>query len=481
MPTRGRPSIMGAGLGGATKYNLDVNGNQGGGPVKQGLPPVRNKRVEFNLRRINQRAGSNSEQRAKVYCINQIGGIGAVGSGNTSRTFATLADGTQCKLEEEINNVLIEENNNEEIEDDDEIESSLCMNIQLTFNPSISFDIAETIIISFVESINYNSTENIYINTDNDNNVDFIHIYYVNHNIGYSLSLYSTQFYNYNPVQGLEIPNDLTRNLDLENNTVTINIKKSSCQIIPTLNCESLNVALYIDVSGSISSYIPESDENPPEALLLKEQNKLIKYVLCKMGFFNGNSNHLLRIYTFSNEPTVTPINSTWEQIDENLLDIYLCTIYNDNYGSNLATNFNWIHTQNYHNLCLPFDNLPTNNSSNQNISLIFTDGQPSNGSNMFNSINIINNLCGQHLRAIFAYGNNIDSICNIIGSSESLTFISNSQSSTFQCIQAMKDIIDNSSLNIFNCDNNCKSLNEPNCELRRQINYEPNQGDRIE
>ena len=79
---------MSAGRSGASVYNANVNGEQGGGNKKQGLAPTTNKRVEFVLRAIQNRAYASPEQRAKVFCINQLGGIG-----RPSKMFATTADG----------------------------------------------------------------------------------------------------------------------------------------------------------------------------------------------------------------------------------------------------------------------------------------------------------------------------------------------------------------------------------------------------
>tara|TARA_B110000008_G_scaffold108107_1_gene111138 strand:- start:1077 stop:1667 length:591 start_codon:yes stop_codon:yes gene_type:complete len=81
-------STMSAGRAGSSKYNVNVNGNQGGGNKLQGLAPTTNKRVTFVLNAIKRRAYSNPVQRAKVFCINQLGGIGA-----RSKMFATGADG----------------------------------------------------------------------------------------------------------------------------------------------------------------------------------------------------------------------------------------------------------------------------------------------------------------------------------------------------------------------------------------------------
>ena len=79
---------MSAGRAGASVYNANVNGDQGGGDAKQGLAPTTNKRVQFVLRAIQRRAYATPEQRSNVFCINQLGGIG-----RPSKMFATTADG----------------------------------------------------------------------------------------------------------------------------------------------------------------------------------------------------------------------------------------------------------------------------------------------------------------------------------------------------------------------------------------------------
>ncbi len=79
---------MSAGRAGASVYNANVNGEQGGGNKLQGLAPITNKQVNFILPAIKRRATATIEQRSRVFCINQLGGIGA-----PSKMFATGADG----------------------------------------------------------------------------------------------------------------------------------------------------------------------------------------------------------------------------------------------------------------------------------------------------------------------------------------------------------------------------------------------------
>ncbi len=84
---------MGAGLGGSTAKNVNVNANTGGGDKKQGLSTTTNKRVQFVSNAIKTR--SYGEHRNFVFCMNQLGGVGAVGGGNGSRMFGTTSDGVK--------------------------------------------------------------------------------------------------------------------------------------------------------------------------------------------------------------------------------------------------------------------------------------------------------------------------------------------------------------------------------------------------
>ena len=85
--------MMGAGLAGSLAHSENVNGNQGGGNKKQGLAPTTNKPVQFILPAIQNRA--YGENRNLVFCMNQLGGVGAAGIANNSRMFATTADGVK--------------------------------------------------------------------------------------------------------------------------------------------------------------------------------------------------------------------------------------------------------------------------------------------------------------------------------------------------------------------------------------------------
>ena len=81
--------IMGAGLAGSTIVDANVNGNQGGGNKKQGLPGISNMRSSLVFS-INQRAYGTPDSRNKVFYINQLSRIGP-----KSTMFSSTADGVK--------------------------------------------------------------------------------------------------------------------------------------------------------------------------------------------------------------------------------------------------------------------------------------------------------------------------------------------------------------------------------------------------
>lgn len=95
---------MSAGRAGAILYNSNVNGNQGGGDKKGGLASTTNKRVQYVIPAIRSRAYSNPDQRKMIFCVNQLGGIGA-----PSKMFAPTADGScaSCSKEAKAHNFVI--------------------------------------------------------------------------------------------------------------------------------------------------------------------------------------------------------------------------------------------------------------------------------------------------------------------------------------------------------------------------------------
>jgi hypothetical protein len=95
---------MSAGRAGASLYNTNVNGNQGGGDKKGGLASTTNKRVQYVIPAIRSRAYSSPDQRKMIYCVNQLGGVGA-----PSKMFATTADGScaSCSKEAKAHNFVV--------------------------------------------------------------------------------------------------------------------------------------------------------------------------------------------------------------------------------------------------------------------------------------------------------------------------------------------------------------------------------------
>ena len=95
---------MSAGRSGAITYGSNVNGNQGGGDKKGGLASTTNKRVQYVIPAIRSRAYSNPDQRKMIFCVNQLGGIGA-----PSKMFAPTADGScaSCSREAKAHNFVI--------------------------------------------------------------------------------------------------------------------------------------------------------------------------------------------------------------------------------------------------------------------------------------------------------------------------------------------------------------------------------------
>ena len=88
---------MGAGLAGSTTVDVNVNGNQGGGSKKQGLPGITNMRSSLVFS-VNQRAYGTPDSRNKIFYINQLSRVGA-----KSAMFASTADGVQSNNSTSLN------------------------------------------------------------------------------------------------------------------------------------------------------------------------------------------------------------------------------------------------------------------------------------------------------------------------------------------------------------------------------------------
>ena len=71
----GKAKVMGAGLAGSTKSKVSVNGNSHGGDKKQGLVSSVGL-IHWSSRNILINANGQND-RNMVFCINQLGGVGA--------------------------------------------------------------------------------------------------------------------------------------------------------------------------------------------------------------------------------------------------------------------------------------------------------------------------------------------------------------------------------------------------------------------
>jgi hypothetical protein len=82
---------MGAGFAGSTMNNVSVNGNSYGGDKKQGLVPLVGKQNWAN-RDIKINANGQNRSRYVVFCMNQLGGVGANKSQFGTATSAARPD-----------------------------------------------------------------------------------------------------------------------------------------------------------------------------------------------------------------------------------------------------------------------------------------------------------------------------------------------------------------------------------------------------
>ena len=86
--------IMGAGLASSTRKGSRSNVRQVQvGDKLQGLASTTNKKVGFVSNAIKTR--SYGENRNVIFCMNQLGGVGAVSGGNNSRMFGATSDGVK--------------------------------------------------------------------------------------------------------------------------------------------------------------------------------------------------------------------------------------------------------------------------------------------------------------------------------------------------------------------------------------------------
>ena len=71
----GKAKVMGAGLAGSTQSKVSINGNSGGGDKKQGL--VSSVGLTYWSNRAILIHANGQNDRNMVFCVNQLGGIGA--------------------------------------------------------------------------------------------------------------------------------------------------------------------------------------------------------------------------------------------------------------------------------------------------------------------------------------------------------------------------------------------------------------------
>ena len=87
----GRSKVMGAGFAGSTMNNVSVNGNSYGGDKKQGSVPLVGKH-NWSNREIKINANGQNKSRYVIFCMNQLGGIGANKSQFNTATSARRPD-----------------------------------------------------------------------------------------------------------------------------------------------------------------------------------------------------------------------------------------------------------------------------------------------------------------------------------------------------------------------------------------------------
>jgi len=97
-----RPKVMGAGLAGSSANRVSVNGNSFGGSKKQGGPALVGL-DHWSNRSVLISANGKNKTRNVVFCMNQLGGVGAgksqFGTGNSyARPDAVKRNSLACKL-----------------------------------------------------------------------------------------------------------------------------------------------------------------------------------------------------------------------------------------------------------------------------------------------------------------------------------------------------------------------------------------------
>jgi hypothetical protein len=91
-----RPRTMGAGLASSSNYSVNVNLNTAGGSKKQGIPSSVGLDTWANVA-VKTNAYGTIKGRNMIFCVNQLGGVGAGHSQfNVGNNYAR-PDGVKCK------------------------------------------------------------------------------------------------------------------------------------------------------------------------------------------------------------------------------------------------------------------------------------------------------------------------------------------------------------------------------------------------
>ena len=134
--------------GGSVRQRANMNGNQGGGPKKQGLASSTNRPASFSLGNVKSRYYSNSRQRAVISRVNQLGGIGG-----KSKMFGPSSDGIN------YNTKSIKYIENQLLKAIQEIENTLDFhNKHPNYSSKVTINIDKHVItIEWVKNIEYDS------------------------------------------------------------------------------------------------------------------------------------------------------------------------------------------------------------------------------------------------------------------------------------------------------------------------------------
>jgi hypothetical protein len=91
-----RPRMMGAGLACSSNYTVNVNLNTAGGNKKQGIPSSVGLDNWADLA-VRTNAYGSTKGRNMIFCVNQLGGVGAGRSQFNVGSNYSRPDGVKCK------------------------------------------------------------------------------------------------------------------------------------------------------------------------------------------------------------------------------------------------------------------------------------------------------------------------------------------------------------------------------------------------